>query len=68
MDHDDVTATSWRKSSYSNSQANCVEVATTLHGQVAVRDSKNLDAGALCFSPDEWQVFAARVRISAIKR
>ena len=42
MDHDDAT-TPWRKSSYSNSGANCVEVARTRSGKVAVRDSKDPD-------------------------
>jgi len=61
MNHDDVT-TPWRKSSYSNSGANCVEVAKTRSGKVAVRDSRNPGAGLLSFSPDEWQVFVAKVR------
>jgi len=64
MNHDDVT-TPWRKSSYSNSQANCVEVAGTRGGKVAVRDSRNPGGGALSFSPDEWQAFAMKVRTIA---
>ncbi|HEV2253394.1 MAG TPA: DUF397 domain-containing protein [Streptosporangiaceae bacterium] len=56
MNHDDVI-TPWRKSSYSNSQANCVEVARTRSGKVAVRDSRNPGNGALSFGPDEWQTF-----------
>ena len=63
MNHDDVT-TLWRKSSYSNSGANCVEVARTRSGKVAVRDSRNPGAEALKFSPDEWQAFAAKVQAS----
>jgi uncharacterized protein DUF397 len=61
MNHDDVT-TPWRKSSYSNSQANCVEVARTRSGKVAVRDSRNPGGGALSFGRDEWQTFAAKVQ------
>ena len=64
MNQDDVP-TPWRKSSYSNSQANCVEVAKTRSGKVAVRDSRNPKGGALSFSPDEWQVFAAKVQTMA---
>ena len=64
MNHDDVT-TPWRKSSYSNTGANCVEVAKTRSGKVAVRDSRNPDAEALRFSPDEWQAFAAKVQTMA---
>jgi hypothetical protein len=64
MNQDDVS-TPWRKSSYSNSQANCVEVAKTRSGEVAVRDSRNPEGGALSFSPDGWQVFAAKVQTMA---
>lgn len=52
----------WRKSRYSNSQGNCVEVAPTTSG-VAVRDSKEVNeigegrASVLAFSPDEWTDF-----------
>jgi hypothetical protein len=43
----------WRKSSYSNGQANCVEVARVGHGNglVAVRDSKAPARPALTFAP-----------------
>ena len=64
MNHDDVT-TPWRKSSYSNSQANCVEVARTRRGKVTVRDSRNTDDVALTFNPDEWQTFVAKVQTMA---
>lgn len=37
----------WRKSSYSGTQGNCVEVAANLTAIVAVRDSKNPDGAAL---------------------
>lgn len=64
MNHDDVT-TPWRKSSYSNTGANCVEVARTRSGMVAVRDSRNPGDGALSFGLDEWQTFTAKVRTMA---
>ena len=64
MNHDEVT-NSWRKSNYSNTGANCVEVAKTRSGKVAVRDSRNPDAGALSFSPDEWQAFVSKVQTMA---
>jgi hypothetical protein len=64
MDHDDVT-TPWRKSSYSNTGANCVEVARTCGGKVAVRDSKNPDGAALSFSLDEWNAFITQVHATA---
>ena len=55
-DHPDLL---WRKSSYSNGQANCVEVAATPHGYrlVAVRDSKSQDGARLTFAPDAWRQF-----------
>ena len=40
----------WRKSSYSADEGQCVEIAT-LHGTVAVRDSKEPDGPALTFTP-----------------
>jgi hypothetical protein len=64
MDHDDA-ATRWRKSSYSNTGANCVEVARIRGGMVAVRDSKDPDGGMLSFSPDEWKVFTGELRTAA---
>ncbi|GGP70609.1 DUF397 domain-containing protein [Saccharothrix coeruleofusca] len=54
----DVTPLSWRKSSYSSSQANCVEIAHTPTG-IAVRDSKNPDGPVLHFPKITW---AALVR------
>jgi hypothetical protein len=50
----------WRKSSYSNSNAQCVEVAAA--GQdVAVRDSKDPDGSVLVFGADEWRAFVAGI-------
>ena len=49
----------WRKSSYSNGQANCVEVAAA--GLVSVRDSKSADGTRLAFAPDTWQQFIERL-------
>ncbi|WP_158884366.1 DUF397 domain-containing protein [Amycolatopsis anabasis] len=46
----------WRKSSYSSDTSNCVEVAFT-GSTVGVRDSKDLDAGALFVSPNRWHEF-----------
>jgi Domain of unknown function (DUF397) len=54
----------WRKSSYSNGQANCVEVACQ-PGGVAVRDSKEPQGPVLAFAPIVWQAFTRRVRTAA---
>ena len=51
----------WRKSSYSGQAQDCVEVAGSLPGAVAVRDSKNPDGLTLVLAPAAWQVLARRV-------
>lgn len=53
-------AGSWRTSSYSGTQGNCVEVAHTLD-VVGVRDTKNRDAGALLVAADAWRTFTTRL-------
>jgi hypothetical protein len=52
----------WRKSRYSNGQAECVEVARTLPGIIAVRDSKNPAGPTLAFGRQQWRAFAARLK------
>lgn len=51
----------WRKSSHSTTQANCVEVAH-LPGAVAVRDSKDPDGPALAFSAPTFHAFLTTTR------
>jgi hypothetical protein len=55
-----VAGRSWRKSSYSGGDNNCVEVGTT-GADVAVRDTKNLRGGALQFSATAWQAFTESI-------
>ncbi len=52
----------WRKSSYSNGQANCVEAAGTGNGQTGVRDSKAPDAVRLVFTARVWRQFTESIR------
>lgn len=55
--HENLTSARWRKSSYSgNTGGDCVEVAD-LGGQVAVRDSKDLQAGRFAVAPEAWTAF-----------
>lgn len=51
-----LASAQWRKSSYSTGGNQCVEVAH-LGAAVAVRDSKNPDAGYLAFGAGEWRAF-----------
>lgn len=48
----------WRKSSASNVEGCCVELAPLPGGGVAVRDSKDPDGAVLCFTATEWAAFA----------
>jgi len=57
----DLTRATWRKASYSTAQGNCVEVAS-LHGAVAVRDSKDQAGPALTFTPAQWRRFTTPLR------
>jgi hypothetical protein len=63
MSSTELSGALWRKSSYSNGQANCVEIAT-MGGQrtvVAVRDSKTPDGPSLIFAARTWRQFADSV-------
>lgn len=51
----------WRKSSYSGSQANCVEVGSAA-GLVKVRDTGDRRGPALTVSADAWRRFTAGVK------
>jgi hypothetical protein len=46
----------WRKSTYSGSEANCVEVGSAA-GLLKVRDTKDRQGPALAVSADVWRQF-----------
>jgi len=59
----DLTSAAWRKSSYSSANGGqCVEVAASLPGTVAVRDSQDPAGPALAFTPQQWAAFTARIK------
>ena len=60
-----VTATGWRKSTYTTSNGgNCVEVAGR-ESRVLVRDTKDRIGPMLRFAPEAWRRFAERVKAGA---
>jgi hypothetical protein len=53
----------WRKSSFSGSNGDCVEVAVLKTGAyVGIRDSKAIAAPHLRFHPSVWTTFVAGIR------
>ena len=51
----------WRKSSYSGVQTNCVEIAIDSQ-QITVRDSKNTTGPTLAFAASTWRAFLSITR------
>ena len=51
----------WRKSSYSGSEANCVEVGNAA-GLVKIRDTKDRQGLALTMSADAWRRFMTGIK------
>ncbi|HEY8371351.1 MAG TPA: DUF397 domain-containing protein [Pseudonocardiaceae bacterium] len=56
-----MTELKWRKSSWSSTSSNCVEVAPVPSG-AAVRDSKNPDAGYFTVDVRQWAAFIGAVK------
>lgn len=52
----------WRKSSFSADNGTCVELAPLADGRVAVRDSKDPNAGTLLFTRPEMLAFVRGAR------
>ena len=54
----------WIKSSYSGSQANCVEV--TVRDRILVRDTKDRTGHVLRFTTAAWREFAGHIKASIV--
>ncbi|MER0240804.1 DUF397 domain-containing protein [Streptomyces sp. HSW2009] len=52
----------WRKSTHSNGQSSCIEVADGYPGVMPVRDSKDPHGPALIFDSTAWTAFVAGVK------
>ncbi|HXC83261.1 MAG TPA: DUF397 domain-containing protein [Trebonia sp.] len=62
----DDSGREWRKSSRSYGAGECIEVAAPYGVRIDVRDSKNPQGPVLRFTPGEWRVFTASVRIGQV--
>ncbi|MFI1253681.1 DUF397 domain-containing protein [Streptomyces netropsis] len=58
----------FRKSSFSNPEVECVEIATNVPDIVAIRDAKSPEGPILHFSPGPWDVFREALVTGAVRR
>ena len=61
MTFPDLSRVGWRRSTYSGSNGNCVEIGTG-GPAVLVRDAKDQAGAVLAFTLDAWQLFADAVK------
>jgi hypothetical protein len=57
----DLSRADWRRSTYSGSNGNCVEVGTD-GPAVLVRDTKDPEVGTLAFTDNAWASFTASLK------
>ena len=63
----DLTAATWRKSSYSNQDGGeCVEVSDGFADVVPLRDSKAPQGPALVFPAADWTAFVTAVKAGGL--
>ncbi|MCC9310429.1 DUF397 domain-containing protein [Kitasatospora sp. RB6PN24] len=58
----DLVEVSWFKSSYSNANSECVEVAHAAGVAVPVRDSKDPSGPSLVFPENSWGAFIGEIK------
>ncbi|MDI3422141.1 DUF397 domain-containing protein [Streptomyces luteolus] len=59
----DLSAVTWRKSSYSNQDGgNCIEISDDYPTHIPVRDSKNAQGPVLVFESAAWASFVGAVK------
>ncbi|WP_329105123.1 DUF397 domain-containing protein [Micromonospora sp. NBC_01699] len=61
----DLARATWRKSTRSNDQGWCVEVADNVADVIGVRDSKDIAGPVLAFNPANWSAFVGAARSGA---
>ncbi|PSK65005.1 hypothetical protein B0E53_03043 [Micromonospora sp. MH33] len=64
----DLSRAAWRKSSHSQDNGGCVEVAINVGPLVPVRDSKDPRGPKLIFDTESWREFVSEVRRGALPR
>ncbi|MGW4716107.1 DUF397 domain-containing protein [Nocardia sp. NPDC004260] len=64
----DLSGASWFKSSHSESNGQCVEVAHLNDGTIGMRDSKNPTGPALRFNPTAWDTFMSATKDGEFNR
>ncbi|GAA1969772.1 DUF397 domain-containing protein [Kitasatospora viridis] len=58
----DLTSAKWRKSTHSNGQGGCIEVADGFPGTMPVRDSKDPHGPSLFFTAAGFSAFVQNVK------
>ncbi|MDX3453270.1 DUF397 domain-containing protein [Streptomyces sp. ME02-8801-2C] len=62
-----MTEYRYRKSSYSDQTAECVEVATNIPATIAIRDSKTPSDPPLRLHPAAWETFRTAVTADRLR-